>query len=1245
VSARSCTRLAIRLFAVWYLSLIYCLSAQAAPVRTLNFDYLSVKDGLAQETVTTIVQDQQGFMWFGSQHGLSRFDGYRFTVYKTVPDDPRSLADNWVQALYVDKKNRLWVGTRGGLQRFDPASNNFTRFLADETGALVSAKRHVQSIIGDGYDQLWIATNDGLQHFDPETGRFVVMRHDAGRPGSLANDGVTALALDAGGYLWVGMKEGLDRLAQGETQFRHFRVDSAKIPNPALNEVQQLWVDQRQQLWIVTVDGIVTWQLGASNMTTHRFGPADGLDRGTITAFLQDRDSNLWLGTNTGGLHRWDPRTRRFVKYSSDPHGLAGNEVSALFQDQSGTLWVGTWTAGVKRVDLASGGFNRFYHVSGNPHTLSDSRIYGISADNQGHLLLATFGGIDQLDPATGEVRILRADPGMKHRLNSDEIVLSIYRDRQGKIWAGTSAGFGQFDLATGSFVARLFQSRDPNSDSITNINSDRDGVLWISTRGGLHRLDPATNREQTFRHDAQQPDSLSDDWVKMALEDQHGVLWVATDDGLNRLDRSTGKFTQFHHDAKNPDSLSNDRIQYLFQDKQGTLWIGTTGGLNKIESGPDGAMHFRSYTTKDGLAADSIGGILEDDEGNLWLSTATGISCFSPKSGLFKNYTSRDGMIEGYYYSGSAYRDADGTMYFGGANGLTAFRPEAIHDNPNPPPVVITDVQVLGKPLQGHGAAAPDLTTLDLTYDESMVALEFSALNYADPQRNRYRYQLLGFDKDWIDTDSTKRIATYTNLDPGHYIFRVAAANKDGVWNDAGASMSINITPPFWKTWWFRLVLALASFVALWIVDRARIRMHTEQKRRLENLVNARTREVVQQKQIVEQQKNEIEAAHRNLVALSDIGRNITASLDRGQIAASLHEHIARLMAADVFCVWQVASEQHLGQFSFAFEEGKLVRPIGEGVDEIGELARWCTTHRQPLLISDIEADGRMGFLPANQGVKPLSLLAAPIYINGEIAGVICVQSIARDAYQRVHLELLLGIAVYAGVALDNAATYSQLQTAQQKLQQYLADRERLFMSISHDLRSPITRLILRSELLEDDVLRDEFYEDLDDLEMMVKSALQSVKETNIHENVTEVRLDSLIKRILRGAELAGHKIAYSESGLTLFAKPLALKRAIGNLIDNALFYGKEVEVAVREVGRYIEIQVRDHGPGVPAEALKLLASAAVRLEHGRARNAGGLGLGLGIVRSIAEAHGGTLSLENHPAGGLVATIRLPAP
>jgi ligand-binding sensor domain-containing protein/signal transduction histidine kinase len=1040
------------------------MAVAAAPPPSLNFEQLSVKDGLAQETVTAIVQDQLGYMWFGSQHGLSRYDGYRVTVYRTIPNDPRSLADNWVQVLHVDKKNRLWVGTRGGLQRFDAASGDFTRFPLAPPGPGSAGKQQVQAIISDGYGQLWLGTNDGIHHFDPESGRDTVLRHDPADAASLAGNQVNALALDAAGGLWAGLKRGLDRLPAGASRFQHFRVDTLDTPNAPLNEVQQLRIDQQQMLWLVTMDGLVSWQLSPAGQPVaprHVFGPADGLAPGLVTALVQDRDNTLWLGTNTNGLHRWDAGLRRFVAMPADPHQAAGAEVSSLFQDHSGTLWVGTWTAGLRRADLASGGFSRYFHIPGDPATLHDNRIYGICSDGRGGLLLAGIGGIDRLDPATGKVTRLRGDARLERHMRHKEIVLALYRDARGVTWLGSSAELGRFDPATGAYAAHDFPSSDPNSNSITHIAGDHAGNLWVGSRGGLHRIDAAGGADQSFRHDAHDDASLSDDWVRMTAADAGGAIWVATDNGLNMLAADGHSFRHFHHDPADISSLSSDRVQSLFLDRDGTLWVGTNGGLNRVVRGDDGRVQFRRYTTREGLADDSIGAILQDGEGALWLSTANGIARMDTGQGTFRNYSARDGMIEGYYFSGSAYRAHDGAMYFGGVNGLTAFQPAAIRDNPYPPPAVVTSMTAGGKPLR------PDSHGLTLDHDAAALSFEFAALHYSDPARNRFRYRLRGYDSDWTTTDASLRVATYTNLDPGHYEFQVQAANKDEVWGQPSPPLEFDIAPPFWRRWWFQLSCVLMLALLVWGGDRTRARMHARRRRALEVEVRARTAEVQQQKEALEQ--------------------------------------------------------------------------------------------------------------------------------------------------------------------------------AQGQLQRYVADRERLFISISHDLRTPITRLKLRSELLDDDAVREEFHDDLDDLDMMVKGALQTVKDSDIHENTTAVRLDALIGRMLRSAQLAGHEIGYTPAGLAVHAKPLALKRAIGNLLDNALFYGGGADIATVARDGMVVISIRDHGPGVPPDKLAQLFDPHVRLDHGRSQNAGGLGLGLGIARGIIEAHGGTLALENHAEGGLVATIKLP--
>jgi ligand-binding sensor domain-containing protein/signal transduction histidine kinase len=1060
---------------------LQCAASAALPARTLRFEQLSVEQGLAQELVTAIAQDQQGFMWFGSQNGLSRFDGYRVIVYKNIANDSRSLADNWIQALYVDDKGRLWIGTRSGLERYDAATDSFISCPFDASIKTDSERRNVHAIIGDGHGQLWLATKGGLQHYDPESGRFFILSHDAADAGSLSNDNVTAIVRDAQDNLWVGMGAGIDVLVPGATHFRHFRLDSAAAPDATQNEVHSLLIDQKQIMWIVTTSGLETWQLGKDVPHRHRFGRAEGLRSRLVTATDQDPDGNLWLGTEDDGLLRWDVARGRFVSFPTDPHSAAGKEVSTLYHDHTGTLWVGSLIGGVKYVDLASGGFNRFFHVPDDANSLANNKIFCVVSDGDGRLWLGSYGNPSRLDPKSNEITGVRQ--GAKHPggISNDEAVLSIFRDKYAQLWAGTARGVGRFDPATGKFTPHLFYTGDPNSDSITQIVGDRSGMLWIASRGGLHRFDSATGKVWTFRHDSADAASLTNNWVKMTLEDRHGSFWVATDDGLDLLDRQTGRFTHFHH-GPDAGSLSSDRVQFLFEDKKGILWVGTNDGLNRVDKNADGTIRFHTYTTNDGLGDDSIGGILEDDDGHLWMSTVTGISRMDTATDKFQNYTAHDGMVEGYYYIGSAFRDHDGTLYFGGVNGLTAFRPEDIHDNPYPPPVSITDVQISGQSVYGSHASKgiglqaemPDRKTLTLSYRQSVFSVEFSALHYADSRRNRFAYQLVGFDKDWVYINSSKRVATYTNLDPGHYVFRVRAANKDGIWNETGATLAVTILPPFWKTWWFRLGAAALCSIALWLAYRARLRVLTDQKIILEAQVRERTSEVVQQKEIVER-KNEL------------------------------------------------------------------------------------------------------------------------------------------------------------------------LQHAQEQLQHYFEDRERLFISISHDLRTPITRLQLRSGLLDDDSIREEFHEDLDELEKMVKGALQGVKDNYIHETSTEVPLDILIGRLIGGAQLAGHEVSYVQSGLSVIAKPLALKRAIGNLLDNALYYGERVEISARAEAQYVEIQIRDHGPGVAEEAFGSLFQSYVRLEHGHSRNENGMGLGLGIARSIVQAHGGELFLENHPDGGLIATIRLP--
>ncbi|HEY0489685.1 MAG TPA: two-component regulator propeller domain-containing protein [Telluria sp.] len=850
---------------------LFCMlvpaSQAVAPTRTLRFEHLSVEQGLAQESVLAIVQDRDGFMWFGSQAGLSRFDGYRVVVYRHEIGNAKSLVNNWIRVLHVDARGDLWIGTDGGIDRYDAATNSFTHYVPQEAVRRGNGNRHIRAITDDGAGGLWIATSDGLQHLDVVTGKFTVWHHVPGDPASLADNQVNALAVDAGGRLWVGTAAGLDSLAPGSRSFTHHRVPDGDL---RYNAVQALLVDAQQTLWIGSTGGLErsTGAVGADRGLPgrERLGAATGIRPGIIASLYEDQDGTIWVGSYADGLYRWDPRASRFQSHRhlpGDAHSVADQRISALYRDRLGTLWVGTWFAGVSRVDLNSGGFSRILRQPDAPGALSGNKVRAILGDGNGKLWLGMNSGLNHYDPLTGMARVYRHEPNNPNSL-ADAAAGALASDRAGGLWIGGDSGLTRFDPASGRFT-RL-PLGDPESDKVRGMLTDRAGKIWVATRGGLHRVDPVSRQVASWRHDASDPSTLADNVVRPILEDRAGRFWVGTFDGLDLMDRAAGTFRHFRHNPADPNTLSHDEIHYLLEDSKGTVWVGTAGGLNRMRIDKTGKVSFQRYTVRDGMSDDAVAGILEDGAGFLWVSTNTGISRLEPVTGKWRNYSAIDGTIEGAYFDGSAFRAPDGTLYFGGFNGVTAFYPRAITDNRLPPRAVITGFQIFNQPVE---VARPGLLegpverarAITLNASDSVFSLEFSALHYAAPQRNRFAYQLEGFDNDWVDTSAGRRFATYTNLDPGTYTFRVKAANKDGVWGVPGEPLTITILPPVWKTWWFRTMAGLMLLGSAWLAYRARLSGLRRQKVLLEHQVQARTEEIGQQNRLLEQQKRELEA------------------------------------------------------------------------------------------------------------------------------------------------------------------------------------------------------------------------------------------------------------------------------------------------------------------------------------------------------------------------------------------------
>lgn len=864
-----------RLILAWILALIGMV-VLAAPVKNLRFEQLGIEQGLPHELVQAILQDQQGFIWIGTQSGLARYDGMNILYYRADVNNPSSLRAPWVSALYQDKKGNLWVGTRGGgLARYNPAEESFVRYSNDTKDySAPPGSKQILAIKGDGGNGMWLATMSGLWHFDIDSGKFTVLRHDAGQPASLLHDEVRDLALDSQGNLWVATPIGLDRLPKGSTVFEHYRLEDGAVADSNYNNynnIRALLVDRNDGLWIGTSGGVELW---SGDGGKRRFGVKDGLPPTVITAFYQDQDGTIWVGTLTDGLKCWDPDLRSFQSYRNqpgDPHSLADNRIVSLLQDRSGVLWAGTWNRGISRVDLLGGGFDRFVHLAGDPHSIGEGRLQGFAVADHDKIWIGTAeNGLNRMDRRTGKVESFTHRPGDPSSISSNT-VRAVQVNSQG-VWVGSAGGLDLFNPVTGHFTHFTHDPNNPNSlfsNQIYTMYFDRQGILWIGMmEDGLDRFDPVTRTFSHYPHRAQDPGSLSPGWVVTIMEDSRNNLWVGTStSGLNLFDRKTGRAVRFQHDEKDPTSLSQNTVTQVLEDHTGNLWVTTTGGLNRAYRDADGQMRFKHYTVKDGLENDVILDIQEDAKGYLWMGTNTGISRFDPVHESFRNFTSVNGLIDGTYMVGGTFKDQDGRMYFAGTRGLNIFDPNTIRDNDVLPQVVLTDFLIFNKSVRG--ASGLNAFSMDgsinhtgkvtMSYRYSVFSVEFAALHFADPLHNRYAYKLEGFDKNWVYTDANHRVATYTNLEPGKYLFRVKAATKEGHWNEQGTSLVIVITPPFWKTWWFRLLVAIVVLGSIYLAYRMRIRHFAQQQIRLEKLVLERTAEATAARAIAERKSTQI--------------------------------------------------------------------------------------------------------------------------------------------------------------------------------------------------------------------------------------------------------------------------------------------------------------------------------------------------------------------------------------------------
>jgi signal transduction histidine kinase/ligand-binding sensor domain-containing protein len=863
----------------------------------LYFTKISQDQGAPRGDINSIVQDSLGFIWVGALSGLSKYDGYTFKSYKFSEQDTNSISNGEIWSLLVDSKHRLWVGTSiegislydyekdifkrfipeagkmdklgsgavrtiyedvegniwcgtwgSGLYRLNEDKKTFTRYWNQEKNSGTLSNNIVLSIASNKKGELWVGTyGGGLNKLDIESGVFTHYRHHAKDNSSISSDWINNICFDSGGNLWIATKDkGLNKFNPITKKFEAYMHNSSDPNSISSDNTFKVIEDKYGYMWIVLLDGgINRFDPKTKKFTLHKnqLENSRSIFNGRIKSIFQDNTGIIWLGNTYGELNMHDPNTRHFSEISDHPNLtkiLGFKDFIYLLKADKKTIWIGTYTLGMIKFDLNTGRFTNFSTQQKAPYQLKTNTVPGIVMDKDSTIWASNFGG-----------------------------------------------GLYTFNIKDKSSKIYTYKQKNSLNNNYTNpLAIDKKGNVWIGTSGGgLNKLDAETGKFKYFVHSPSNDKSISSDYINYLFFDSNDYLWIATNGrGLNRYETEKDIFTRYYKDDST--SLSGNKVLFFHEDYEGQLWIGTDGGLSVWNKEED---NFTSYTVKDGLPDNSICCILEDNHKNLWISTKNGLSKFSLVTKKFTNFDKDDGLQANEFTHPVGFKDKNGKMYFGGVNGINIFYPDSIIINNQIPKVIITEFSLNHMPVRPNKLVGNKIIldkninlikSIELDHSNRVFGFEFTAINFRNPLRNQFAYMLEGFDEKWHFVDYASRNATYTNIPPGTYYFRVKASNDRGIWNETGTSVKVIIHPPWWKTWWavsIWTILILGTILTIYFV---RVSQLKKQKRVLENEVRNRTVEIRNQKEEIESQAEELKATNDKLVELDGFKQGMTGMI-----------------------------------------------------------------------------------------------------------------------------------------------------------------------------------------------------------------------------------------------------------------------------------------------------------------------------------------------------------------------------
>lgn len=838
------------------LAVCLCVFSVYAGQDNIRFETIGLAQGLSQENVRAIHQDSEGFMWFGTQEGLNRFDGYQFKVFANSLYDTNSIGSSFIYSIDETSDGRLWLATNAGVSVFDKTTHTFKRYntFLDESGDKVN---DALVVYVDSLDNVWVGTSDGLNIYNPVNDAFEYV--ELKRVQSDKPIWIESIVEDITNGIWIGAQnQGLYRYDSLTERVELFEFTFDDNNDSVSSRISQLLVDADQRLWIGTLGrGVYVLDLKVSKHpdNSNHLTKLEGLDSVTVRALYQDLNKTIWIGTESG-LYAYD-KNKKFIELLqhdiSNPQSIADNKISSIHQDNGGVFWVGTYR-GLSKWNTATANFDYFRYQANKEKSLSSPNVNTIFNAGNDNVWVGTHDGLNLIDLLSGNITQFKADAEKQNSIRGNNVTALFAQDKT-ELWVGyRGEGLTHIDRTTGEYThyKNVKDEKDSlGANGVTAVLGSKSGDIWVGAfNGGLNRFDRETGKFRRYMHSPENGFSLSSNRVISVYEDSRQMLWVGTiDAGVNLFNPALGTSKRIQNNENDMRSLGNNEVWAVHEDKKGNIWIGTAGaGLNFLSAADrqSGVYKFERIGREQGLPSSVVFSILEDTNGMLWLGTNRGITKFNPETRQMLNYDSSHGLQGNEFNAGAYHKMPDGKFLFGGTNGVTAFYPSDIEPNQHVPPVVLTNFQRLNE-VSSMNSSKTQQNKIIVSYKDYLIAFEFAGLDFASPDNNRYAYKLEGFDEDWVEARDIRK-ATYTNLPAGNYVFKVKASNNDGVWNEKGAGIVLTVLPAPWFSWWAYTIYGLIILIAMFWLYRSylnKLKQEETYRLELENEVQKRTVEL----------------------------------------------------------------------------------------------------------------------------------------------------------------------------------------------------------------------------------------------------------------------------------------------------------------------------------------------------------------------------------------------------------------